>query len=448
MTACRPSASLPPGRPRIGSLTGCRSTGSRWSPASSPSPAGPRPCRGCGPGRRPGLSGRVVEIGFGSGFNVPHYPDDGGPGAGRRTVGHGIRAWPASGSRRPPSRSSRSAWTGRSLPLDDASCDGAICTFALCTIPDPEAALAEVRRVLRARRAVPPPRARPGPRPQGGGLPAPGRAPPAPDRRRLPPDPRPGRPGSAAGFVVEEVDQRYGAGPEGVGLPDPGGHGAGVTGGHVADERLEPARDGRLDAAESVLAIQDLKARYAAAGRRPLRQRGPSVGRHALDDLARRAADLFYRGRGVGRRARRSAWPGAGPRSPPGWPRPPSCSRATSSCTPRIAVDGDRATGRWELLSPCTRPDGTSLWMAGAEDDTYRRVDGAWLHASMTLTTVLRLAGRRAAGRRSWPDGRTPEPGPARTARRPGNHVVVVHRAARSGRGAGGAVRRGDRPPG
>ena len=56
---------------------------------------------------------------------------------------------------------------------------------------------------------------------------------------------------------------------------------------------------------------------------------------------------------------------------------------------PRLDVDGDRATGRWDLLSPCTRPDGTSLWMAGYEDDVYARVDGVWLHRSMTLTTLF-----------------------------------------------------------
>ena len=38
---------------------------------------------------------------------------------------------------------------GQSLPLDDASCDGALSTFTLCTIPDVVAALAELRRVLK-----------------------------------------------------------------------------------------------------------------------------------------------------------------------------------------------------------------------------------------------------------------------------------------------------------
>ena len=56
---------------------------------------------------------------------------------------------------------------------------------------------------------------------------------------------------------------------------------------------------------------------------------------------------------------------------------------------PSIRVDGDSARGRWELLCPCRRPDGTSYWMSGFEDDEYERVDGAWLFRSMRLTTVL-----------------------------------------------------------
>ncbi len=35
------------------------------------------------------------------------------------------------------------------LPLDDASCDGALCTFTLCTVPDPSQALSELLRVLK-----------------------------------------------------------------------------------------------------------------------------------------------------------------------------------------------------------------------------------------------------------------------------------------------------------
>ncbi|MEL7210258.1 MAG: class I SAM-dependent methyltransferase, partial [Actinomycetota bacterium] len=41
------------------------------------------------------------------------------------------------------------ALRGEELPLDDDSCDGALSTFTLCTIPDVDRALAELRRVVR-----------------------------------------------------------------------------------------------------------------------------------------------------------------------------------------------------------------------------------------------------------------------------------------------------------
>jgi SnoaL-like protein len=55
---------------------------------------------------------------------------------------------------------------------------------------------------------------------------------------------------------------------------------------------------------------------------------------------------------------------------------------------PRIGIDGDSATARWHLLSPCRRGD-TSYWMCGIEDDEYVRADGEWLQRSMKLTTVF-----------------------------------------------------------
>ena len=95
-----------------------------------------------------GLEGRVVEIGFGSGLNLEHYP---------ATVDVVLAVEPAAVARRLAVRriaASRVAvehvgLDGQSIPLPDDSCDNALCTFALCTIPDPGAALAEVRRVLR-----------------------------------------------------------------------------------------------------------------------------------------------------------------------------------------------------------------------------------------------------------------------------------------------------------
>lgn len=56
---------------------------------------------------------------------------------------------------------------------------------------------------------------------------------------------------------------------------------------------------------------------------------------------------------------------------------------------PEIHVDGDRATGRWDILAPCTTRDGRAMWMAGYEDDEYVRVDGRWLHSAMRLSVVF-----------------------------------------------------------
>jgi len=95
-----------------------------------------------------GLSGTVVEIGFGSGLNMPAYPPEVDlvyavePAAMARRIAEGRIA-------DSPIRVEHVALRGESIPLDDASCDGALSTFTLCTIPGVEDALAEVFRVLR-----------------------------------------------------------------------------------------------------------------------------------------------------------------------------------------------------------------------------------------------------------------------------------------------------------
>jgi ubiquinone/menaquinone biosynthesis C-methylase UbiE len=95
-----------------------------------------------------GLHGTVVEIGFGSGLNVPFYPD---------RVSDVVAIEPADvgwklarkrlASTDVPVR--RAGLDGEALPLADDSCDTALTTWTLCTIPDVEAALLELRRVLR-----------------------------------------------------------------------------------------------------------------------------------------------------------------------------------------------------------------------------------------------------------------------------------------------------------
>jgi ubiquinone/menaquinone biosynthesis C-methylase UbiE len=95
-----------------------------------------------------GLTGDVLEIGFGSGHNVPHYPDAVASVAAVEPsdVGWKLAQGRLAGATIPVNRS---GLDGQSLPLPDDSCDSALVTYSLCTIPDAHAALLEVRRVLK-----------------------------------------------------------------------------------------------------------------------------------------------------------------------------------------------------------------------------------------------------------------------------------------------------------
>jgi SAM-dependent methyltransferase len=95
-----------------------------------------------------GLSGDVVELGFGSGLNVPFYPDSVTRVAAVEPADVG---WKLAGKRLSASRVpvDRSGLDGQSLPFEDDSFDAALSTWTMCTIPDVAAALSEVRRVLR-----------------------------------------------------------------------------------------------------------------------------------------------------------------------------------------------------------------------------------------------------------------------------------------------------------
>ncbi len=92
--------------------------------------------------------GIVLEIGFGTGLNLPHYPP---------TVTALHTAEPATLL---PDRVARRVasvpfpvhlrrLSAEVLPYADGLFDCAVSTFTLCTIPDPSAALREVRRVLK-----------------------------------------------------------------------------------------------------------------------------------------------------------------------------------------------------------------------------------------------------------------------------------------------------------
>lgn len=95
-----------------------------------------------------GLAGNVVEIGFGSGLNLPFVPAAVTQVAAVEPADLG---WKLAGPRLKASSVpvQRSGLDGQSLPVADDSYDAALSTWTLCTIPDAAAALREVRRVLK-----------------------------------------------------------------------------------------------------------------------------------------------------------------------------------------------------------------------------------------------------------------------------------------------------------
>ena len=94
------------------------------------------------------LGGEVVEIGFGSGLNVPYYPV---AVTAVSAVEPSDVGWKLAGERvrraQVPVR--RAGLDGQRLPFPDDSFDAALSTWTMCTIPDVDAALRELRRVLR-----------------------------------------------------------------------------------------------------------------------------------------------------------------------------------------------------------------------------------------------------------------------------------------------------------
>lgn len=98
----------------------------------------------------PKAKGQVVEIGIGSGLNLPHYD------ASKVTRVIGIdpdaHIWKRSQKRREstPIPIERLGLSGESIPLDNGTADTVVVTYSLCTIPDPVKALKEMGRILKS----------------------------------------------------------------------------------------------------------------------------------------------------------------------------------------------------------------------------------------------------------------------------------------------------------
>jgi len=97
----------------------------------------------------PNAVGRVLEIGMGSGLNIPFYDTD------KVEMVWGLE--PSEGMRRKARDRVKAApfdlqWLGlpgEQIPLDDNSADTIVLTYTLCTIPDWKTALQQMRRVLK-----------------------------------------------------------------------------------------------------------------------------------------------------------------------------------------------------------------------------------------------------------------------------------------------------------
>ncbi len=94
------------------------------------------------------LSGEVLEVGFGSGLNVPYYP---------REVRRVLAVDPATVGRKLAEKRVAASQIpveyldldGQTLALADECVDHVLVTWTLCTIPDVAGALGEMHRVLR-----------------------------------------------------------------------------------------------------------------------------------------------------------------------------------------------------------------------------------------------------------------------------------------------------------
>ena len=95
-----------------------------------------------------GLAGDVVEIGFGTGHNLPYLPAEVTSLRVVEPSGLGVRL---AGARIAASTIpvEVAGLDGQALPFANGSADAVLCTWSLCTIPDAVQAVREVRRVLK-----------------------------------------------------------------------------------------------------------------------------------------------------------------------------------------------------------------------------------------------------------------------------------------------------------
>ena len=97
----------------------------------------------------PEAEGRVVEIGLGSGHNLPYYDADKVKAVIGVDPSGAILAKAAKRAAKVGFPVEMATLEGEHLPFEPDFADTVVVTYSLCTIPDPAQALSEMRRVLR-----------------------------------------------------------------------------------------------------------------------------------------------------------------------------------------------------------------------------------------------------------------------------------------------------------
>jgi len=97
----------------------------------------------------PKAQGRVLELGIGMGLNLAFYDPDRVSSVTGVDPAPNLRAAAEAAPRDPRLSVTVEDGTAEALPFEDKSFDTVVCTFTLCSVHTPAAALAEARRVLR-----------------------------------------------------------------------------------------------------------------------------------------------------------------------------------------------------------------------------------------------------------------------------------------------------------
>ena len=94
-----------------------------------------------------GLTGRVLDVGAGTGVNLPYFKAASSVVMAEPDGAMRAKITPKLDQANVPVELSDAP--AEAMPFPDGHFDAAVCTLVLCTVPDPDASLAEIRRVLK-----------------------------------------------------------------------------------------------------------------------------------------------------------------------------------------------------------------------------------------------------------------------------------------------------------